>query len=71
MMRSEKVFAGVLATTILVSGILLDCQQKQIERLEARVADVEHDNAIVLQTCRTTGQVCKEIAAKLIYESKK
>lgn len=64
-MREMKVLFAGLALMLAVLITIIIMQGNRIAELEDRVQSVENQHTIVLNSCRTTGQVCREILARL------
>lgn len=64
-MREDLIYAIVRGVLVGALIFVLMEQNNKIAELEDRVQSVENQHTIVLNSCRTTGQVCREILSRL------
>lgn len=63
-MKEIKILIAVLIMLMVMLAGIIVVQDSRIEALEARVQEVEHENTIVLNSCKTVGQMVLEQGAR-------
>lgn len=63
-MKDDLIYAIVRGVLVGALVFVLIEQNNKIEELEYRVQAVEHDNAVVLNSCKTVGQMVLEQGAR-------